>query len=141
MAKVEWDDSLSVNIGLVDEQHKALIARINDLSDAVEQCLGQAEIAKTLDYLVDYTDFHFSTEIQHMMELEYPDLERHRRFHGEFVNTLNGLVEDFEEDGATEPLSEAINTFLVNWLINHIKTVDVEFGRFLGEKGITIDSE
>ena len=139
MTKVVWDDSLSVKIGIVDEQHKALIGRINDLSEAVEQSLGQAEISKTLDYLVDYTDFHFSTEIKHMTAFDYPDLERHRQFHGEFVKTLNGLVEDFEEDGATEPLSNAINTFLGNWLINHIRTVDVEFGRFLGEKGIELN--
>jgi len=139
VVKVQWDDSLSVKIRLVDEQHKALIGRINDLADAVEGSLGIGEISKTLDYLVDYTDFHFSTEIKHMTELGYPDLERHGQFHDEFVRTLNDLVEDFQEEGATEPLSEAINTFLGNWLINHIKTVDVEFGRFLGEKGIELN--
>jgi hemerythrin len=33
----------------------------------------------------------------------------------------------------TESLASAIDTFMINWLINHIKVVDVEFGAFLRE--------
>jgi hemerythrin len=138
MTKVEWDDSLSVGIDLIDEQHRGLIGRINELSEAVENNLGQAEISKTLDYLIDYTDFHFTAEEGHMSDHDYSGLEEQVVQHGEFVKTLNNLVEDFEEDGATEPLSEAINTFLGNWLIGHIKDVDIRFGRFLEEKGIDL---
>jgi hemerythrin len=37
LAKIEWDDSLSVGIGLIDEQHKMLIRKLSDLSDALDE--------------------------------------------------------------------------------------------------------
>lgn len=135
MTKIEWDDSLSVGIDLIDEQHKMLIQRIKDLSEAVEQARGLEKILKTLDFMIDYTEFHFSTEERHMKKLEYPGFIPHKQQHEEFISTLDRLVEDFEQDGATEALSTSTNTFLINWLVKHIKSIDKNFGKFLQEKG------
>jgi len=44
-------------------------------------------------------------------------------------------VIEFEEDGATAQLGEGVNTYLINWLIKHIKSIDTKFGEFLQEKG------
>lgn len=138
MGQMAWDNSLSVGIDLVDEQHKMLITRLSDLSEAVELNRGEAQIAKTLDFLVDYTDFHFSTEEKHMTEQDYPGLGHHKEQHDQFKTLLRHLVEDFEEEGATRALATSINVFLVNWLVNHIKGVDIEFGKFLNEKDLVI---
>jgi hemerythrin len=135
MTKIEWDDSLSVGINLIDEQHKMLIQRIKDLSDAVESTRGLEKILQTLGFMIDYTDFHFSTEEKYMVQLGYPGFDIHKEQHEEFKSTLNHMVEDFEEDGATVALSTSINTFLINWLIKHIKSIDRKFGEFLQDKG------
>jgi len=135
MTEIKWDDSLSVGIKLIDEQHKMLIQRIKNLSDAVDSSRGLEQIMKTLDFMLDYTEFHFSTEEKHMKEQGYRGFEGHKKQHEEFVSTLDQMVEDFEEDGATEALSTSINTYLINWLIKHIKSVDRKFGEFLQEKG------
>ena len=136
MGKIVWDESLSVAIDLVDEQHKMLIERLNDLSSAVEMTKGISEILNTLGFLIDYTDFHFSTEERYMRKYDYPGFETHLKQHEIFKTSLNNLVSDFEEEGATEPLSASINTLLVNWLINHIKVIDIQFGNFLRENGL-----
>jgi len=135
MTEIKWDDSLSVGIKLIDEQHKMLIQRIKNLSDAVDSSRGLEQIMKTLDFMMDYTEFHFSTEEKHMKEQGYQGFEAHQKQHEEFVSTLDQMVEDFDEDGATEALSTSINTYLINWLIKHIKSVDRKFGEFLQEKG------
>lgn len=135
MTEIKWDDSLSVGIDLIDEQHKMLIQKIQDLSEAVSAARGLEKILQTLEFMIDYTEFHFGTEEKHMTELGYPGTEEHKQRHKEFVSTLNHMVEDFEEDGATEALSTSINTFLINWLIKHIKLIDCKFGEFLQEKG------
>ena len=137
MTNICWDDSLSVGVDLIDEQHKMLISHLNEISTAVENKLGVEKIMKTMDFLLKYTDFHFGTEEKHMNELNYPGLDFHLEQHGEFKTTLNNLIEDFREDGSTEPLAKAIETFLFNWLVKHIKDVDQQFGDFLTEKGIT----
>ena len=136
MAKIEWTQDLSVGINLIDEQHKMLFQRLNDLAIAIDMSQGEKKIASTLDFLVDYTNFHFSTEEKNMNQLDYSGTDYHKQQHQEFVNTLNHLVEDFKEEGATRALSTAINVFLNNWLINHIGTVDVQFGKFLSSKGL-----
>ena len=138
MANIEWNDSLSVGIDIIDEQHKMLIQRLNDLSKAVEMKQGETEIMKTLEFMIDYTDFHFSSEEKHMTEQKYPGLDYQQEQHKEFKDTLAHIVEDFEDEGPTRALVTSINTFLVNWLINHIKDVDLKFGEFLKEKGISI---
>ena len=135
MTEIQWDDTLSVNVDLIDEQHKMLIQRIKDLSDAVNSSRGATEIGKTLGFMIDYTEFHFSTEEKHMKELDYPGFDVHRRQHDEFKSTLNEMVMEFEEDGATAQLGEWVNQYLINWLVDHIKSIDTKLAAFLQDKG------
>ena len=138
MAKIEWDDSLSIGIELIDEQHKMLIQKLWDLLNAVEKKQGEMEITKTLDFMVDYTDFHFSSEEKHMAEQSYPGLENQQKLHEGFKKTLQEIVTEYREDGPTRELTDSVNTLLVNWLVNHIKGVDMKFAEFLNSKGLSI---
>lgn len=131
MEPIRWDDSLSVGIDLIDEQHKTLIARIIDLSQAIDRHQGVEKILKTLDFLIEYTDYHFSTEEKNMVNFHYPGYDEHKKAHAELITTLGHLDEDFQEEGATQALAESINVFLVNWLVKHIKGIDIKFGEFL----------
>ncbi|TET08279.1 MAG: bacteriohemerythrin [Candidatus Thorarchaeota archaeon] len=136
MTKIEWEDSLSIGVDLIDEQHKMLIKRIKDLSDAVTSSRGAVQIGKTLGFMIDYTEFHFSAEEKHMKEMSYPGLDLQIQQHEEFKSSLKHMVTEFEEDGATAQLSEGVNTYLINWLVKHIKSIDSKFGEFLREKGL-----
>jgi hemerythrin len=141
MDNLVWNENLSVGVPLIDEQHKTLIKRLNDVSAAIESARGENEIAKTLSFLSEYTDFHFSTEEKYMQENNYPGLEQQRTKHKDFMGTSANLEQDFEEEGSTGALADAINTFLINWLTKHIQGLDQEFGHFLSEKGIVIPEE
>lgn len=136
MSRLEWTPDLSVGIEIIDQQHREWISRFNDLEEAVRSLQGSDRIARTLEFLIDYTGYHFDTEEKVMTTSAYPGLEGHREKHEELKGTLSNLVEDFEEDGATHGLAEAIDTFLGNWLVNHIRSVDTKLGAYLGEKGI-----
>ena len=138
MSKIKWDESLSVGVSLIDEQHKAWIERLRNVEIAIESGRGMQQIVGTLDFLVDYTQFHFSTEEKYMSQTGYPDMENHRARHKDLKETLDGLVEDFREDGVTEKLGEAIGTFLSNWLREHIRNVDLAFAAYLKEKRVQL---
>ncbi len=86
--------------------------------------------------MIEYTNFHFSEEENHMKKNNYSGLDDPRKQHESFTNTLNNLEEDFREEGATHALAESIDTFLLDWLINHIQGTDQKFGAFLKDKGI-----
>ena len=141
MAMVQWDDSLSVGVDLIDEQHKALIKRLNDMSDAVAQREGEFEITRTLRFLIEYADFHFSCEEEHMEATGFPGLAQQQTEHERFRTTLADLKQDYEEEGSTKGLAEALDTFLGTWLAKHIQGVDRQFAGFLAEKGLTIGAE
>jgi hemerythrin len=134
MEKIGWDNNLSIGIDLIDEQHKMLIQRLQAVSEAIESNQGEGTIAKTLDFLLDYTDFHFSEEEKHMTEHNYPGLDLHKQQHEEFQNAVKTLVEDFEQEGAVKDIANHIRDFLFNWLKKHIKEVDYQFGQFLNKE-------
>ncbi len=141
MEKLAWNETLSVGIALIDQQHKTWIDRFNTLAAAIAEHGAQQQISVTLGFLIEYTHFHFATEEKLMASHSYPWLTEHLQKHDELRGTLTDLVQDFEEDGPTRILADAINTFLGNWLINHIQQVDRKFGAFVKEKGIVITEQ
>lgn len=141
MTCIEWDDGLSIGIDLIDEQHKTLIQRLARLSRAVDTSQGASEILKSLEFMYEYTDFHFTDEEKQMAKYEYPGLEDQKQMHAEFIGAIKQLEEDFEEEGATGPLAESINTLLMNWLVKHIKAEDVKFGTYINENNIEIKED
>ncbi len=136
MNKIEWDDGLSVGMDLIDEQHKMLIEKLKDLSDDFKRGHEQDRILKTLGFMIDYTDFHFTAEEKVMADHEYPGLDIQKQQHAEFKTTLDNILLDLREDGPTNELAESINVFLLNWLIDHIKGMDLKLGKFLANKAI-----
>jgi hemerythrin len=141
MQRIEWTPNLSVGVPLIDEQHRSLIGRIRDLAAAVEEYQGISEVTKTLSFLVDYTDYHFSTEEKHMHANAYPGLAFHRGQHEEFRRTLANLEGDFQEEGSSQALASSIRTFLFDWFVAHIERVDKGFGEFLARKGVVLPAE
>ena len=97
MEKVGWDESLSIGVDLIDGQHKMLIQRLSEVSEAIEMNQGEGTIAKTLDFLIDYTNFHFSSEEKQMAEKNYPGLDLQKQQHEEFKKSLKQFEEDFKE--------------------------------------------
>jgi hemerythrin len=141
MEKMQWYDDLSVGIELIDNQHKKWIEHFNNVVDAVNSGQSQANIIKTLGFLTDYIDVHFSTEEKYMLKNNYPALENHRTKHEELRQTVENLVHDFQEEGVTETLAKAVEILLGNWLVKHIEEADKEFGKFIKEKEIDLPKE
>ena len=141
MNEIKWTDDLSVGVELIDEQHKMLIQHLNNLAKAVEQQHGASEMAETLGFLIDYTDFHFSMEERNMEAHGYPEFEAHKAKHNEFKATLADMEIQYRDDGPTAILAESIDALLVSWLLKHIRVVDVELGAFFNSNGIALSEE
>ena len=92
MTKIEWSNNLSVGVDLIDDQHKLLIQKIADLAEAVNKTQGAEKILKTLGFMVEYTDFHFSAEEELMKEHDYPEMEYHLKQHKQFPCSGNHLL-------------------------------------------------
>jgi hemerythrin len=138
MKRIAWDESLSVGIDAIDGQHQTWLARYNNVVDAIGSAGSTAPVVGTLDFLIDYTELHFATEEGFMREAGYPALEGHRARHEELRRAVADLGDDFEEEGSTHALGEAVETLLGNWLIDHIRSTDQRFGAYVREEGIVL---
>jgi len=135
MQRFEWNDSFSVGVKSIDEQHKVWIERLNSLSAAIESHQEARLISKTLDFMMDYVEFHFAAEESLMTAKNYPALVPHRLEHQRFRATLMDLfVLEMEEDAAVGRIADSINNFQISWLKNHIQQTDRQFAAFLNER-------
>lgn len=86
-----YDDSLSTGVRNIDDQHKELFDKINNLLAACREGKGKEEVAKVMQFLSDYVIDHFGTEERYMVTYRYPDYPSHKARHEEFVEGFSGL--------------------------------------------------
>lgn len=134
MALMEWDNSFSVNVAVIDNQHQKLFYMINELHDAMKQGKGKDIIGIIINKLFAYAGSHFTTEEKYFDQFKYPEAAVHKIDHIEFVKKISEFKSGFDNGKIT--LSIEVMNFLRDWLKNHIKVVDKKYGSFFNEKGL-----
>ena len=69
---VTFDKSLETGNELIDQQHKELIDRVNKLLESCYMGTEKRAAIQTLNFLLDYTVFHFEAEEKLQQESGYP---------------------------------------------------------------------
>lgn len=129
---IEFDENLITGNETIDNQHKELIERIRQFVKSCENGDSKVKAINMLDYLVEYTNFHFAAEEKLQEEVNYPGLKQHQEKHEEFRKTLRDLDEFLEEsEGPTDAFVNQVEAKVVNWLFNHIKTFDRSVAEYI----------
>jgi hemerythrin len=126
MATIAWDKTMSTGVDSIDDQHKELIAMLNDLLMAMSQGRGRLEIQKVLDGLGGYAATHFGHEEGCMAKYNCPVAAQNIAAHQQFVETFKSFGEEFDRTGATAHLVVRVESELMRWLTTHIKRVDTQ---------------
>jgi hemerythrin len=134
MALLEWNDSLKVNVAVIDRQHQRLVQMINDLNDAMRKGKGKDALGKILNEMVRYAMTHFSTEETYFDRYQYPETAPHKAEHASFVSKVKQFKADYDKNKVG--LTIELMNFLSDWLVNHIKGTDKKYGPFFNEKGL-----
>ena len=92
MPLVEWNNTFSVGIQKIDEQHKKFFSLLNTLYDAIMQGKGEVVVGPVLKELQQYVIFHFKSEEFWMELYHYPDMNNHKLEHQEGVQKVNKFV-------------------------------------------------
>ena len=129
-----WDATYSVNIAIVDTQHKNLVSMVNELHQAMGEGSGKDKLGPILSDLVKYTQAHFATEERLMQSHGYPDFLAHKAEHDCLTRTVMDFQRRFlsNEVGLTLEVME----FLRDWLVKHILGSDKKYSPFLNAKGV-----
>jgi len=134
MPLISWKESYGVNIKEIDEQHKQLVAMINELHDAMVKQQAKEVLGKILDKLINYTATHFATEEKYMQQHGYPGYAEHKAKHDKMTAKVLSLKKEWQAGRAT--LTIEVSKFLKDWLDKHILGTDQQYAPFLKEKGV-----
>ena len=129
-----WEPEYSVNIKIIDEQHKKLIDTINILYEAMSEGKGRTVLTKIFDNLAEYTTVHFATEEDFMVRYSYPGYAEHKGEHDKCIAKVEEFKKKFDRKEIGLPIE--IANFLVDWLHKHLMGMDQKYKVFFNEKGL-----
>jgi hemerythrin-like metal-binding protein len=123
----QWTENLSVDIEIIDEQHKKLIAMLNEVAMGIYN--NTSDLKEILKGLKEYTEVHFGEEEELFRKSEYPDIQKHLKEHKYFI----GKLAEFERDSLQNDVSVSLNLlqFLKDWLFYHIEIIDESYAPYV----------
>ncbi len=134
MAYMEWDSSLETGIPTIDQQHKRLVALVNELHDAMKSGKGRTIVGDTLKSLAGYTDYHFNTEERAFDSYGYPDAQAHKAQHSQLIRKVGELMIEYAKGEMTITMDTL--QFLTDWVKTHIRQQDKAYVPFLAGKDL-----
>lgn len=132
MGKIAWDETLSVEVDEIDEDHKRLVELFNLLNEAVFSEYEDASIKyidALLEELICLTVWHFRHEERLMIRYEYEKFDEHKAEHDDLIDSVRVLQKKFQD--TNQSLTPTDITFLKDWLTSHILGQDMKMGFYL----------
>ena len=127
---IELTKDMEVGVAKIDEQHKELVSRLNAVTSMGASSVSKDETQKTINLLGEYVVKHFSDEEALHKQSGYPKSEWHREQHMIFYSEFEKLKNEFTANGPSVKFTLDLNKSIVNWIVRHIKSADVEFGKY-----------
>lgn len=135
MAKINWDESYSVNVKIIDSQHKKLFSLLAELEDLFAR--DREDFAALEDIIFDlgaYVQFHFGEEEKYFAEFNYENAAAHKKQHQLYVDKIKEFrLSCLEKDPG---LFKKMLDFVEDWIANHIKISDKKYSRCFNEHGL-----
>ncbi|MCL2608530.1 MAG: hemerythrin family protein [Treponema sp.] len=133
--KLEFTADLETGVPNIDEQHKELIKRINDVVALGGEASKKEDTDRLIGFLEEYVLKHFRDEEQLQRNSGYPKYEWHRGQHEEYIRNLAKLKEEYAKNGPSLSFTIALNSSVIEWIVRHIRSVDKELGAHINDKG------
>ncbi len=127
-----WRDEYSVDIDVIDEQHKKLLWLLNEVNERVQ--VSRDSLEDAVGRLVIYVRTHFAHEEKLMSLLGYPAYEPHKKEHDDLIRLAAELRES-ARNGDADKAGELIDRIRA-LLMEHIVHDDKRYGSFFNCRGV-----
>ncbi|MFC1748799.1 bacteriohemerythrin [Pseudomonadota bacterium] len=137
--KFVWDDKYSVQVELIDEQHKKYFSIVNRIADHLD--LAQADqqlLIEIVKEMVDYALYHFETEEKYFLEFSCENCDGHIAEHNKYRSKMKEFLSKTEVimDEDVAQLFEEISVFAIEWFTSHILVEDKKYTQCFNEHGL-----
>lgn len=134
MRMIKWENKFSVDVSIMDEEHKSFILIINKVVAGVTQNNKHEIISDALNDMIMYARSHFKTEEKYMIKFDYPEYHEHKKEHKDFLITTVGFcqrVMNREYD-----IIDDLREYLEQWLAEHLQGSDKKYSEYFNKNGI-----
>jgi len=124
---IAWNATFSCGIKLIDEQHKGLVALVNEMFNHItgDEEQEREYFNKVIQEAVRYIKIHFATEEKIMRFANFAGYAAHKKEHENFIITVITNIYSFQAGKRVSLLS--FTKFLRNWILSHIAVMDKQY--------------
>ena len=132
---IQWRASMSVDAGMIDEDHKCLIALINAIDLVGPGPRMREDMDRILAQLSAYADLHFQREERLQVHSAFTYARAHHQRHRALLRDLNAMIGECKTTAGDDlPGYRArLSEFLFHWLRDHIVKADLLMKPFVLE--------
>lgn len=123
-----WTPDLVIGIETIDDQHQELVKWAEYLMESTS--LSESEIHGLLDFIHGFIFTHFTDEELLMIDIQYPDLQKHTDLHCETRNMFFEIQNQCTEQIDPREMHRKVLVLFYGYL-EHIKTHDLGFRQYL----------
>ena len=131
---VDFTDDLLIGIEHIDNQHRTLIDYTNNLISIGSKAANQDEVEKSLVFIGNYVLKHFADEEAFQVKIGYPQSERHRKLHLDFIEVYKVFVENYKKNGHSPQFITVFKNTIVAWVVNHVMVEDQNIGKYYSSR-------
>ncbi len=131
---IEWSDKYSVNVAIIDEEHKNFIDIFNRVTVIKQSNYSQEEVGEILDELVKFARKHFKTEETYMSKFQYPDFLLHYNEHLNF--SLHLIIYNNQVINGEFIILDELYKYLQEWIVFHIQITDKKYTTCFNQNGL-----
>lgn len=131
MQTIKWDESLSVDVEAIDQDHQRLIELFNLLCQAVTSQESPRYVDALFAELISFAESHFRHEERLMVKHGYDALDDHKEEHLDLIDLIHDLQRRFHQ--ARDQLTTDNLEYLKEWLTGHMIGQDMRLGSFLAQ--------
>ncbi len=126
---MDWNETYSVKIGSLDDQHKKIINMINDLYDLIERGKDRKKLDEILVRLSVYTIKHFIFEESLFKKHGYKYQKEHKKEHDDLAER----VTEFHKRHTIQKkeIQKNLLEFFKDQIVNHIMSFDQKYIDFM----------
>jgi hemerythrin len=127
MSLIEWKDEFDLGIEEVDSEHRALVALINALHEAMLAGAGRADVIEGISEIYTLVSAHFEREEAFMRNSRYMAYAEHKEDHEVLLDDLREIIDEVRSGG--DYADERLSADLQYWFSDHFRTHDARLHR------------
>jgi hemerythrin len=132
---LEWRDAMSIDGGVIDDDHKCLIALINDVAAIRPSSKMPMLVEVAIARLLAYAEVHFQREEKLQIASAFTYAQAHRSRHRSIVRDMDSMLADCKQlpIDALPQFHARLCDYLYDWLCDHILKADMQMKPFVTE--------